>query len=435
VSRLQLVNLDPERDEANVRRDSMIALDLIDTLGVGADVANTAIEVDGVPVFAGGAFVPPFTGAQFSPYAGAERWAFDHVAEFDWASLDAVVVHVESQTLDLLVTLDESYSFRVEDFDSPRLDTAVARTLTVVRATFVDPSAMRMSDPSDPTDALNPANYALARAEAPSVVPSVLSVTKVDDYTVDLTLDVQLSPSRAYTLAVSGIADEWGNVVVGTPVAFTAPPPPFPATRRFDLWKMLPEINRRKDVTGELRAFIKCLQEIVDLLLIDVDAWTDILDPDVAPEAFLDAILADLGNPFDFDLSETDRRRLVRVLLPMYRQKGTAAGIINAVRFFLGIAITITCPLDEETWVLGESELGETTFLGPGDAWSLYSFVIYSPVVLTDEQRRQIREIAEYMKPAHTHLAAIVEPTTPPVYDHVELGISLLGTDEWDLHE
>jgi hypothetical protein len=37
-------------------------------------------------------------------------------------------------------------------------------------------------------------------------------------------------------------------------------------------------------------------------------------------------------------------------------------------------------------------------------------------------------------KAAHEHLIGIVVPTTPPVYDPVELGISRLGVD-WILHE
>jgi len=37
------------------------------------------------------------------------------------------------------------------------------------------------------------------------------------------------------------------------------------------------------------------------------------------------------------------------------------------------------------------------------------------------------------MKPAHTHLARLVEPAIPEVIDHVELGLSELG-ETWELH-
>jgi phage tail-like protein len=300
-------------------------------------------------------------------------------------------------------------------------------------------------------------------------------------------------------------------------ISFTVPSYDWPAERLFDLWKMIPLINRQEDDAGtqELRGFVRCLQEIVDLKLTEIDRWTEIIDPDTAPEEYLDAMLMDLGNPFRFDLTETDKRRLIGVLMDMYRQKGTAIGIVNVIRFFLGLEAIVLAYLDEETWVLDESVLVEdetvqsgtdgvitastryfasatatfstasiggyitvsgsalvndgeyeivgyvdpitvvlggtstladeasliwedTAFpctLGPGDSWGRFAFEIdVRPLTLTDEQRDAITEIANYMKPAHTHLNRIVEAETPVVYDHLELGISELGGDEWDLH-
>ena len=65
-----------------------------------------------------------------------------------------------------------------------------------------------------------------------------------------------------------------------------------------------------------------------------------------------------IGNPFPFDLDELGKRRLAAVLVEMYRQKGTAVGIRNAVRFFLGIDIAAITALAATALVLGESELG-----------------------------------------------------------------------------
>ena len=41
---------------------------------------------------------------------------------------------------------------------------------------------------------------------------------------------------------------------------------------------------------------------------------TEVFDLERAPEVFLDLILADLGNPFPFDLDELDKRRLDSIL-------------------------------------------------------------------------------------------------------------------------
>ena len=92
-------------------------------------------------------------------------------------------------------------------------------------------------------------------------------------------------------------------------------------------------------------------------MLTEADRFADVFDIERAPEAFLDLILQDLGNPFPFDLDVLAKRRLASVLVEMYRQKGTKAGIENALRFFLGVVTAIT-PFTATTLVLGESELG-----------------------------------------------------------------------------
>ena len=82
------------------------------------------------------------------------------------------------------------------------------------------------------------------------------------------------------------------------------------------------------------------------------------LGADLAAERFLDLMLQDLGNPFPFDLSAADKRRLLNVLVAIYREKGTAVGIKNVIRFFLGLEVDIITYTGEGL-VLGESLLGE----------------------------------------------------------------------------
>ncbi len=212
---------------------------------------------------------------------------------------------------------------------------------------------------------------------------------------------------------------------------FTALDCPRPADREFNLFRLLPQKNRDEDATGELEDFCAALQDVTDLILCDIDKFTEIIDPDLAPEPFLSLILCDLGNPFEFDLSEIDKRRLISILIPLYKQKGTDVGVINAIRFFLGIEVTIDA-FNAGGWILGESELGIDTDLAPSLQFQLYSFNIVSPVALTDEQRKRIRQLTELMKVAHEHLIDIVEPDTS-VIDHWELGISEVGVTS-DLH-
>jgi phage tail-like protein len=196
---------------------------------------------------------------------------------------------------------------------------------------------------------------------------------------------------------------------------------------------MLPKHNRRDDQTGDLWRFIACLQEVADLLLADVDAWTDIFDLERAPEGFLDLILQDLGNPFPFELDALGKRRLASVLVEMYQQKGTAKGIQNAVRFFLGIEIAAISAFASDALVLGESELGVDWILGPSDRFALYAFNVEVGRILADVERRRLRSIVEYLKPAHTHFVDLVEPVPVVEPDHWELGLSELGVTT-DLH-
>ena len=346
-----------------------------------------------------------------------------------WPSLAEVTVRVRA-TSTLGQILQDSWTFTVEDRTAPVLESAKSRTHTIVRLTFDEPVVMDASAGG----ALNPANYTFERVTVPAVNVVPVAVTQVTTSSVDVLLDIEITGGATYRVTVANVEDLLGNVIgpPGDSLTFGGYVCPRPERRSFDLWRMVPQKSRDED-PGDLRKFLACLQEVTDLLLCLIDRWTDILDPDIAPEPFLDAMLQDLGNPFAFDLDEADKRRLIRVLLAAYRQKGTAIGIINLVRFFLGIEVTINTFLGDEGWDLGVDELGETTILGPGTSFALYSFEVLSPVELTQEQRDQIEDIANYMKPAHTHLIRIVEPVPPLVIDHLELGLSELGP-EWILH-
>jgi phage tail-like protein len=428
-----VINRDPEPGETQVPVGTLVALDLTDVGPDGIDTAATEVYVAGVLAFAGGVFQPGFDGPGSSatnPQPDTLHIVIDPVAPF--ASLQEVAVRVVTRTAGGAFPLDTTWTFRCEDLTAPRVVGAQARELGRVRVSFDEP--VKQVDPAAPGDALNPARYAFARLSAPAVDVVAVAVEAVSDSAVDVVTDTELTPGATYRVTVGGVADLFGNVVAPPDDAavFTGFVPARPRGRRFDLYQMLPAMNRREDETGDLRRFLACLQEVTDLLLHDVDRFTDILDPDLAPEPFLDLMLLDLGSPFPFDLSLVDKRRLLNVLVAIYREKGTAAGIQNAIRFFLGLEVDIVA-YSGEALVLGESLLGEDWILGPAGSFSAYSFEVVVPRALAAEERRRLRAIVDYMKPAHTHLARIVEPEIPELIDHVELGLSELG-ETWVLH-
>lgn len=306
-----------------------------------------------------------------------------------------------------------------------------ARELERVRVSF--DQAVKQIDPTAPDDALNPALYSLLRDSAPAVDAAPSTVEAVQATAVDVLFDVPLTPGAQYRFQVGAVAGLSGGAVVpGAGVLFTGFVPPQPSARAFMLLSLLAELNRREDETGDLQRFVACLQEPLTLLLADIDVFTDILDPDLASEAVLDLMLGDLGNPFSFDLTEVDKRRLIDVLVDIYRQKGTAAGIKNAIRFFLGIEVEFTA-YSTIGLSLGDSLLGVDWVLGSSISANRYSFEVEVQQPLLADDQSRVRALVDYMKPAHTHFRALVQPTPPVVINHVELGLSELGNN-WLLH-
>lgn len=446
-NRPEIINRIPHPGETGVRIDHSIEIELSDPVVspfFSGQITNVSVFVDGVLAYSGttsgGTFEPGFTGPASSRDDTIDggrglRLVIDPTINF--ASLAVVNVRVLAEVVGLFATSEWNYSFETEDLIAPALTSVQATGSRVVRVTFSQD--VKVVSATNTDDALNPANWSVTRLSTsvddglPSFLPVVTSVSFVGSDSVDLALDDDMTGGSLYQVAVQNIEDVFGNPVSipTNTAAFYGYACPVPAGRRFDLLDMLPDMNAAEDQSRDLEKFVKCFQEITNVLLCDVDDWTAILDPDTAPEAFVDAMLYDLGNPFDFDLALNDKRRLVRVLVPAYRQKGTEAGIINVVRFFVGVELELHYPAFEGPWLLGVSEVGLDTLVSTADARTRLSFQLESPINLTAGQRETIIKIANYMKDARTHLIEpILEPTVIPADpDHWEIGLSELGAE------
>lgn len=223
-----------------------------------------------------------------------------------------------------------------------RLRSAIATGLKTVKVVFGDASAE--ADTSETATPVEVSRWSLnpdLDGETPAYTPTVVSVEPDDESSVGsvvLTTDQELTPGVVYAakcVGVTGIADDDVHNVAGL-IGFPLSPP---AARKFDLRDLLPSLNLAEDTSEELEKFVACLQEPTSLLWNDVDKWVEILDCDLAPEQFLDRILADFANPFQFSepLSVNDKRKLCRILVQLYQLKGTTPGAQAAIQFFLGL--------------------------------------------------------------------------------------------------
>jgi phage tail-like protein len=251
-----------------------------------------------------------------------------------------------------------------------------------------------------------------------------------EDLRLVVTLELEMSPGAEYEVTVSGVVDGQGQPISppfnrGRFLGFLPPQPP---GRHFDLLQMLPRYLLRGDDAEDLRRFVAVIQEVTSLVLSDVDRWTDILDLERAPEPFVDAMLSDLGNPFEFPLDLIGKRRLAARLVDMYRRKGTAAGIEDAIRFFVGVESRVVA-FAGDGLTLGDSRLDLDWVLGPSTPWGRYAFDVEAARTLSDEERRQVHGLVRYLRPAHTHFVTLREPEPPTTADEWTLGESELGQE------
>lgn len=452
LARPCLINRSPEPGEPGVPRDALVVVEVHDHGGALGDLLAGAFTVrvaDHLAWSDAAGFAPGWDGpgSQVEVLDDLHTWrvTVDRVAPY--ASLQRVAVEVLFVGLSPETSLSQAYEFQVEDATAPRLLQVDAVSHGVFRARFSEPVEQGGGGADD---ALVAANWSVTLASTslddglPALQVSCASVRPVAGSAaqVDLVLDREATAGARYLVVVSGVEDLFGNVVdpdhdSAVVVGYACPPA---EGRRFDLSKWVPEMNvaldhPRRGGTRDLEVLLKVWQHVVDRVLCDVDRFPELFDPDRAPEPFVDAMLADYGvSPYGgprqvpfarFGLDLAQKRRLLRAVLALYKQKGTSDGIAAAARLFLGVEVYTSTPALAGVWVLGQSPLGVGTKLGTDDLALLYSFYVLSPTDLTDEQRYWVREFALYARPAHCHFLGILDS-----YGLVDGAFWILGGSE-----
>lgn len=197
-----------------------------------------------------------------------------------------------------------------------------------------------------------------------AAVPTWVAVSMAKAHQYDLGTQWEHTPGCLYRLSASAaLTDAHGNAMDSAfqVVEFQGFVPERQATRHFEYADLcVPVVNRQNDATRDLERFTNCIQEVLTWVLYDLDRFTDQFDPDLASSVHLDLMLYDMGNPFDaddFGLTVNQKRKLLRMLLPIYTSKGTALGIEQAILLLLGEAVQVV-PYLADGWILGVDTLG-----------------------------------------------------------------------------
>jgi phage tail-like protein len=276
--------------------------------------------------------------------------------------------------------------------------------------------------PSDATVTVSPyrvAGVPDTQLRVPYFNPIVTDAELISSSVVELTLHAEITPSREYTFYAGSVGDLNENILDDVTLSFTTEALDIPQARldaEFNFQGLIPYGNQapEEDPTGDLERFLRCLDEVLQLLLYDIDTFTDILDIDIIDASNLNALLFHLGAPFSFvdSLSEAEKRRLADILVQSYKRKGVETSMESLIAYVLGITVNVQPYYDPTSyWIMGLSALGTTAILGPGSEFLKYAFEVITPDLLTETERRRLTEMVEWMKPAHTHFVRLVEPS------------------------
>lgn len=401
-----LFNRDPEPGDTEVPIDQVIGFSLVDLDGVGVDSAFD-VYVDGVLAIEAGVLQSPWSGSGSQILSVTDGFTVGLVPDVPWESLSTHTVRVVAATTDG-AQIDQSWTWTAQDLTPPKLLAAFAPARDEVRLTF--------DEALDATTVETASSYTITLVSgAPAVTPGVASAIMEAPGIVRLTLDRWQTPRAVYQVTVATVKDAHGNVIAApfNAAQWTGFELPQPPGRRFDLFEHWAGTPHYEDPTGDLRRWKAVWQEVVDHTLVELDGFTArYLDPDTADEAQVDQMLRDLGSPFDVPLALDDKRRLVRVLRPLMKLKGTEEGIESAVRTLLGLEVQAV-PMLASGLGLGFAHAGTTFVLSSGDLAKKLSYDIVSDVVLTAAERALIRRIARKMQRGVCHIRKVIEPTPP----------------------
>jgi len=127
-----------------------------------------------------------------------------------------------------------------------------------------------------------------------------------------------------------------------------------PLAEVYGLAELLPKVYPDSDADGSLADFIKVYDDQHTEQRAIVEQLATIRTPSLAPLAFVPNIADAMGSPFPFmSAHRWQRGNRLSGLPRIYAERGSAQGIINAIRYLIGVEVDVVT----YQWILGVSKL------------------------------------------------------------------------------
>lgn len=207
------------------------------------------------------------------------------------------------------------------------------------------------------------------------------------------------------------------------------------STRDFDYASLLPESLRSGNIGSEpgedSASVVARLLSIIDPMFDEFDALltdvSDQFDPLLASEEFLPWLASWTALVLRADWSLEQKRKALSQIIPLYRKRGTKAGLEEYLKIYVGEGVSI---FDEHVpmQVGSNATVGEDTIVGGLPAHyfrATVAFTTPNPAELAS-RTESVRAVLDIEKPAHTSYILTTSGPTFQIDVHSTVGMDTL---------
>ena len=157
----------------------------------------------------------------------------------------------------------------------------------------------------------------------------------------------------------------------------------------------------------------------------------DVPEAQRAPEEFLEWIASWMALSLREDWEEEEKRRFISRIVPLYRERGTKAGLEKMLRTYTGIPGKESVQVSEFVKPLQIDKtctIGLNTVIGGGPPhFFLVKLILPTADPILKERKELIaRAIIDQEKPAHTYYTLVIETPTMQIGERSTIGVNTL---------